>query len=162
MPSVITPCGGGGGSSALVGARVRCTFDEGVPNSAQHAIPFDTTDFNAGVTFNIGQPTRLTIQTAGAYILVGNALFAANTGGQRQLNLALNGLWSSGQFIARNVLRAIDIAGLGTAVNVVGVWQFAVNDYVELLAFQSSGGSLAVLAADKYSTSLSAVLLGTV
>jgi hypothetical protein len=162
MPSVITPCGGGGGgSSAAIGARVRDTFDEGIANATQVAVPFDQVYFNTDTMFSVSQPTRLTIKTAGVWSLVANVLFAANTAGVRQASIAKNGLWATNHFIALNVFQATTIVGIPTGLNVVGVYQLAVGDYVEFLLFQNSGGSLAALSRDDYGTTLSAVLLGT-
>jgi hypothetical protein len=160
VPSVITPCGGGG-SSALVGARMRNTFSESIPNSAQHPIPLDAEDFNVGPMWVTGNPTRLTCKTAGVYELGGNILFAANATGQRQLNIARNGSWSFGELLARNLFQAVSSVGVGTAVVTTGVFRLSVGDYVELLAFQSSGGALAAVSADFYATAFWAILLGT-
>lgn len=155
MPTVITPCGCG-----FEGARVRSTSDQAIPDNTQTPLSFDTVNFDTDVMFSLSSPTRLTIQTAGKYLLTGNVLFAANATGQRQTNIARNGDQASGIFLGRNVFPANTVPGLGTAVNVVAVWDFAAAEYVQLLALQSSGGSLNVLFSAVYTASFSALRVG--
>lgn len=158
MPSVITPCGGN--RAAFEGARVHSTTNQTTNNSTQTPLSFDTVDFDTDVMFALVAPDRLTVRTAGVYVMIGNFLYAANATGQRQANITRNGDHASSIFLARNVLPANTVPFIGTAVNVSAVWSLAVGEYVQLLALQQSGGALDVLTAAVYSASFSAVLIG--
>jgi hypothetical protein len=81
--------------------------------------------------------TRLTCLYAGIYQITGTVLFAANATGFRQVAIRLNGATE----IANQ--RGLNIGG-GDLVylNLTCLYSLAVNDYVELMAFQNSGGNL--------------------
>lgn len=82
--------------------------------------------------------SRLTVLYAGKYLVSGTVRFAANATGARQVRVRLNGA----TFIAA-VQIPTSSAGSTTTLNVTALYDMAVNDYVELMAFQTSGGDLA-------------------
>lgn len=90
--------------------------------------------------------SRLTCKYAGVYSIKGCAEFAANATGQRQVRIRLNG---SSYIALEN-----DPTSSGTNGTVLAVsadYSLAVNDYVELVVFQDSGGNLNVTATGNYS-----------
>jgi hypothetical protein len=97
---------------------------------------FDNDALHSTVT----NPSRVTAQTAGRYLLTSSAQFAANATGIRQIEFLLNGA-----SILASVSRALP-PGVGsdafvkTFIAVV----LAAGDYVEARVFQSSGGALNV------------------
>ena len=97
---------------------------------------FDTDTMHDPTTNN----TRITCNTAGVYLFTGTIQFDANSSGVRYLQLWLNG--------------TTDIADVGststsatnlTKLSIAFPWQMAVNDYMEMRAYQTSGGGLIVL-----------------
>jgi hypothetical protein len=89
--------------------------------------------------------SRLTALYAGIYSIKGNAEFAANTTGIRELYIRLNGV----TIIGFHTINA-GVAG-ANQVHVSTDYSLAVNDYVELVALQNSGGNLNVNSQTNYS-----------
>jgi hypothetical protein len=99
--------------------------------------------------------SRLTCLYAGIYLVIGNASFAANATGYRQLLIRTNGTISSG-----NVVSPVNSGTLTTDLSVSMIAALAVNDYVELVAAQNSGGALNVLTAPNFSPGLMMARVG--
>lgn len=91
---------------------------------------FDTDNIHDNVTNN----SRLTCKTAGMYLIEGALLFDANGFEHRMAGLDVSGVTR----IARGEAARADIAY--PTVVLVALWNLAVNDYVELVGFQDSGG----------------------
>lgn len=85
----------------------------------------------------VSNSQRLTAIYAGVYLIVGNAQFAANATSYRQLRIRLNGT----TFLAA-VSSPSNTAAIATKMQISTIYSMAVNDYVELLALQNSGGNL--------------------
>jgi hypothetical protein len=83
--------------------------------------------------------SRLTAPSAGFYHITANSQWAANTTGNRYLDVILNGT----TVIAADRRSNAGYAGEGS-VNVD--WYMNAGDYVEMRAYQESGGNLAVTA----------------
>ena len=110
---------------------------------------FDSNGLHDPATNN----TRLTASVAGKYLVAGEITFAANTGGtQRYARIRKNG--SSTQATCRD--SQAPASGVTPTVQVVAFVQLAASDYVELMAYQDSGGALNVTDAK-----FSMTLLGT-
>jgi len=99
---------------------------------------------------------RLTCRYAGVYWVRGNAEFAANATGMRRLGIRLNG---AGNDYAR-YSQGNQGAGNAVPIQVDSLMLLAVNDYVELMATQDSGGALNVLATGNYSPEFMMVRVG--
>ena len=91
---------------------------------------------------NVTNNTRITFKTAGRYVVTAQILWASNATGERALHLRLNGA----VFIGGHSQTPVN--GSSTAMSVTTQYKFAANDYIELMAFQASGGALNVLASD--------------
>jgi len=76
---------------------------------------------------------------AGLYEIVGHVRFDVNATNQRTISIRLNG----STMIAQQSANAL-AGGLNAALTVVTQYELAANDYVELLAYQNSGGNLNV------------------
>ena len=98
--------------------------------------------------------SRLTCRFAGIYDIRGLAEFANNSTGARELVIRLNGVDEIGSVL---VMTAV---GFVTLLSVSAHWAMAVNDYVELMAYQSSGGALNVVSTAKRSPEFSMVRVG--
>lgn len=111
------------------------------------ALTFDSerwdTDGMHSTSSNTG---RITATRAGQYIITAHVRFAANGTGARSLLIRLNGT----TFIANAFYPAV-AGGDNTDVSVATLYQLAASDYVEVVAYQSSGGALNALASGNFS-----------
>lgn len=116
---------------------------QSVPNGAWTSLNFDLTDRDTyGGHSNVTNNSRYTAVVAGVYELTGGGGFATNATGTRDVAWAKNGtlLTAPGGTCTANA-----VSGLQTAVDAPTLQVFLnVGDYVELQAFQSSGGALNV------------------
>jgi len=78
----------------------------------------------------------------GEYEIYGSLYFAANAVGSRGAAIRLNGV----TYISSSRGMADTTAAQGTSIAIVTNYVLAINDYVELMGWQSSGGVLAVIA----------------
>lgn len=122
------------------GARVYNSAIITVPHMTHTPLPmnserWDNDDCHSTSTNN----TRLVCKTAGIYLIWGNARFAGNASGIRRLSIRLNG----STFIAASTVHSVD-ASVVTYVDVSTVFQLSADGYVELVAYQTSGGDLNV------------------
>ena len=90
--------------------------------------------------------SRLTALYAGVYMINGLVEFAANATGLRRLDIRLNGA----TLIASEATLNIG-AGANLQMEVTTLYSMAVNDYVELLCTQNSGGALNINVGANYS-----------
>jgi hypothetical protein len=84
-----------------------------------------------------------TIQQAGLYIMNVTGIFETNATGYRQLLLLRNGGIG-------DRMRVPAISGVQTYVNVTGVYACGAGDILEVEALQNSGGTLAFIAASRF------------
>jgi hypothetical protein len=99
---------------------------------------FDTDTIHDTATNN----SRLTCKTAGKYQITGQVRWAANATGDRYVVIQLNGATP----LAEVWQQAVTVAAIPTAQICATLYDLAVNDYVELVAQQTSGGALNVIA----------------
>lgn len=111
---------------------------------------YDTNTMHDTVTAN----TRVTIKTAGVYVFTATVSFANNGTGFRQVGLLLNGV----AYIA--LVHCPAIVGDQTHVSIPTTYKLAVNDYIEVMAQQTSGGNLNVNSNANYSPEFSATWVG--
>jgi len=135
------------GATSLVSptpsVRVYRSTPQAIPNSAFTAISFDTVRYDQGAAsphWSVSNPTRLTCQVAGTYIIWGMAQFVPQAGGtNRSSALYLNG---------QTVL--VGVGGVRGATTTGGsqdypqannptIVKLNVGDYVELYVLQDSG-----------------------
>jgi hypothetical protein len=96
---------------------------------------YDTNTMHDTVTNN----SRITMTTAGLYLVTAHVAFAANATGQRDLYLQVNAT----TYIAMHTNPTIG-AGGETFLSVATVFKFAASDYIIARVFQNSGGALNV------------------
>lgn len=123
-----------------IGARVHNSALQSIADSTAVDILFNTERYDTDTIHSTSTNTgRLTATTAGKYLIVGMIIFDANTTGIRQVNIELNDT----QIIAR-VDR--DAGGTSTTFGMIvtTIQDMAANDYVKLVVFQNSTGSLNV------------------
>jgi hypothetical protein len=91
---------------------------------------------------NATNNSRLTCRYAGKYQVSAHVEIAANATGIRYIAFRVNG--TASQYIGQATL--LGSASLAAALNLSSLIDLAVNDYVEVRAFQNSGGALNVTA----------------
>jgi hypothetical protein len=109
-------------------------------NGNFQAISFDTETFtqtDSGM-WAVGTPTRITIQTAGLYLITGSFELANNATGVRGGDLILNGTTR----LSYSFVTASN-GSFGSAFALAATYSLAVGNYVEMRAYQNSGGNLA-------------------
>jgi hypothetical protein len=88
----------------------------------------------------VTNPSRITVATAGLYMLIGKASFVANATGGRSIGISVNG-----SLVATSSVPAIATAGIPTHVPpAVTVLALSATDYVQIAVSQTSGGDLAL------------------
>ena len=88
-------------------------------------------------------PGRLTAPSSGVYLISAHLTFASNATGIRYAYIRLNG----STIIARAKLPTSGSGGLDDWLSISTICWLAAGDYVEVFAFQNSGGNLNILSA---------------
>ena len=155
--------GTGVGTSAWVrNARAR-VYNNANISVANAPSPFQVLTFNSerydndAIHDTVTNNSRLTCKTAGVYSIAGHVFFAGNGTGQRGLQIRVTGTTNA---VIASDMRPNTSAGIGTQVSVATQYELAVNDYVELLAYQDSGGPLNILTQANYSPEFEMARIG--
>jgi hypothetical protein len=132
--------------------RVRSVAAQSIATASYTALQFATEDYDNEATASylsgtgMHDPavnnTRITIQTAGTYLLTGQCGWAGNTTGRRGMRWDVNGVVLAG---AQSIWAPSTTQGIAIPAPVLMV-PLSVGDFVELKAFQESGGALATVA----------------
>lgn len=135
-------------SAESMGVRVDTLTGQAIPNNTRTAVNFpDVATFDLDDMHDVAaNNSRLTIQHAGRYLVGGTIWWEINGVGLRQLSIQKNG----GGFDI-DVDNSLAAAGIGT-FNKCGatLHEFVQGDYVELIAYQNSGGALNLLVGTHY------------
>lgn len=164
VPASVSESPGNYLTGALWNAQVKATMDflmgsgtNGVPrfkgyaSTAQSlatgttdiAITLDTEDYDSDNGHSTSTNTsRYTIQVAGTYLILGTLAFATNATGNRKVGINVNGANARG-----GTSQSPGFAGNSWCACVATEQVLAVGDYVELAAWQTSGGNLSTGAA---------------
>lgn len=136
-------------------ARVTHAANQSIANATSPALAFDTERWDTdGLHDTATNNTRLTCQTAGKYLIVGQARFDTGGGTRRDLIIHQNGTTTLAQE------NTPPVSGTITDLIIVTLADLAAGDYVELLAYQDSGSSLSVLAQPNLSPEFSLIRIG--
>lgn len=128
-------------------ARVYHNAAQSITNNAVTALAFNSERFdNDGIHDTTTNTGRLTCKTAGVYAIGGHVNWANNATGLRLISIRLNGT----TLLATQGANAVT-TGNSQDQSVVTLGSLALNDYMELMVYQSSGGALNVQAAGNYS-----------
>ncbi|GAJ05864.1 unnamed protein product, partial [marine sediment metagenome] len=103
----------------------------------------------------VTNPDRITIKTAGIYVIMGQVQWAASAAGYRGQLLQ----HSSAGLIAQTHTQQSASLNLWRG-NVATTWDCAEGDYIELLIIQTSGAPLDCIGAGKQAPVLEAVRAG--
>ena len=111
---------------------------QSIPNGAWTPLAFDTIDLDTHGVHAAATPSRFTAPYAGKYAVAAQCDFAANATGARELKFGINGASST----ASNKATVMAVSGYDTALANATELILAAGDYVEVWAWQNSGGAL--------------------
>ncbi len=129
-----------------IGARAYNDAAISIPDAAGTLLTFNSERYDTDAIHSVSSNTgRLTCKTAGVYQVSVSAEFAANATGVRRCRIRRDGT----TFIAGYLSNA---ASAGTTIIAFSTtWKFAVDEYVEVFAYQTSGGDLNMNSTADYS-----------
>ena len=129
------------------GARVYHDANQSVPNITATTLAFNSERYDTDTIHdNVTNNSRLTCETAGKYIIVANIRWTSSALLYRIIYIGLNGATIIG-------LSQIDAVQTGTTEMIVTtIYDLAVTDYVEVVAYQNSGAAKNVEVSPNYST----------
>ena len=120
--------------------RVSRGTSQSIPNNSDGTpIIFDTVEIDSDNMYDTANSSRIVIPYDGIYQIVSQLYFDSQGTGARRLAIKLNG--------SINISRQISTAnGQNTwGLNCACIYQFRKGDYIELTAYQLSGGALNVV-----------------
>lgn len=131
-----------------IGARVFHSVQQSIPSGTDTLLNFDTELYDTdNIHDNVTNNTRLTCKTAGLYLIIGGASFYYNATGRRYLGIKKNNTsWEAVHSWGKNQVSY-------THMQALALDQLSVNDYVELVVYQNSGGALNILLSYYYTPS---------
>lgn len=120
----------------------RRAANQSIANASEAALSLDTEDDDTASFFDIaGNPTRLTYPYTGIFLVVAEVAWAANTTGDRGIELERNG---GGVADKTDYRGAYQRSGVATSQNITLIAPRSASDYHELFCFQDSTAALNV------------------
>jgi hypothetical protein len=124
-----------------IGVRVYNSSDISIGTTSDTALTFNSERWDTdNIHDTVSNTGRLTCKTAGKYMIVGGIDFALNSSGIRQIFIRLNGTTDIGRGGD-----ASTSANTNYRKQVTSIYELSVDDYVELIVYQNSGGDLDIL-----------------
>lgn len=122
--------------------QVTLTADQAIASTTETPISWGSAPRNPNTMWSAGNPTRLTVPAGqgGLYLICGTIAFQVSGTGGRALHARVNG--------AGNYIRLGSTPGISTIHSEMSLSVpliLAAGDYVEINAWQNSGGSLNIL-----------------
>lgn len=125
-------------------AILRQTAVQSLANTTWTVVSLDTQDEASDCTTTTGAAAKVTINTAGLYHVSFDMGFSSSAAGERFTSITKNG--NSPAATAANALllssQAGGFAGAGTLASGAGLLRFVAGDFLQLYAYQSTGGVL--------------------
>lgn len=137
--------------------RVYHSANQNIPTVTTTALAFNSERFDTDTMHDTAtNNSRITIKTAGVYAVAAGVWFAANgLGNIREAWIQVNGATR----IAEDC-RAPVGGGGGTRIALSTIYKLAVNDYLEVIAYQDSGSTVAADAFGAAAPEFSATWIG--
>lgn len=138
------PVWGAAPTTAFVGVGCyKSASTQSIANDTATAVTFDAEEFDTdGFHSTSTNTSRITIPSGkdGKYLFLGVCEFASNSTGNRAIDFRKNGS------IAQRGLRVMPVTDSGDVTNISAsaILNLVAGDYVEMFAFQKSGGNLNV------------------
>lgn len=135
-------------------ARVRRTTAQTVVDSTPTAVSFDAARLdNLEQHDTVIQPTRLTCQLAGVYVVSATVDWAISAAGTRVL-------WIDHSTAGRIATTDGPAGASSFSQSVTTIWKMAVGEYLRMVVYQTSGGPLDVNSLSAYSPEFSWTWVG--
>lgn len=113
-----------------------------IPNGVETVLTLNSERWdNATIHSTSANTSRMTAPVDGVYLITANIEFDANATGERYVAIRLNG----GTYLAAPTIDAAG-GGLNTGFAFTRQYALSAGDYIEIWAFQNSGGALNVVA----------------
>lgn len=131
-------------SPSFVGVGLNKTSDQSISNDTSTAITYTGEDFDTdGFHSTVSNTSRITIPAGkgGYYYIYAYLSFQDNTTGSRAIHINKNG----SRIATFTRVQTVTESGSNTTIGGTMVFNLAATDYIEVLGFQKSGGSLNVL-----------------
>lgn len=120
--------------------RVYNSGNLSIATSTWTALTLDSERYDTDTMHSTAVNTsRITFTTAGTYLVGAHVIFDVNATGVRGLRLVLGGSTP----LAEQMIGSF--GGLNPSLSIATAYQFTAGQYVEMQAYQSSGGNLNVL-----------------
>jgi len=120
--------------------------NQSLTDSTYENITFDSEHFDSNSMHNTSSTTsRIKCNSDGLYLAVFKVTFDTNTTGIRRVQLRENAAGSSAGGTARGVWNGPALSGENTIVAGSRLVRLVDTDYVEIFAYQNSGGALDVV-----------------
>ena len=119
------------------GARAHNNANQSIPHNTWTALALNSERYDTDTIHdNVTNNSRLTCKTAGVYSSTGCVYFNTGAISWRGIAIRLNGT----TFIGAQLFWSGAVAGF--YFSVATIYKLAVNDYIELLAYQTTGGAI--------------------
>lgn len=129
-----------------IGARVYHDAAQSIADSTAETLAFNSERWDTDTIHDTAtNNSRLTCKTAGKYIISAHVEFEQDGTGTRRVRLLLNAT----DIIASLRIRAV--AGGTTRMSISTIYDLAVNDYLQVIVYQDSGGALDLESSAKHS-----------
>lgn len=138
-------------------AAVQLTTDQSVANASDSVVSWSSAVYDNNTMFAAGTPNRLTIKTAGIYVVTATITWPSNSTGERISWFQLNG--SSGTRWGNR--RGGGWASGPTEYSITAQITCVVNDYIQLGVFQNSSGALSLQSAATNRTRMEVARVGS-
>lgn len=120
--------------------RAYHTLDQSTANATETTLAFNSERFDTDTIHDTAtNNSRLTCRSAGKYQITAFVTWGANATGNRYISIHLNG-----GAVAIAAMRQLPVAGQETEMDLPTLYSLAVGDYLEVHAYQTSGGALNV------------------
>jgi len=128
-----------------ISARVFNSTNVTLLHNTSVALPFNTERWDTDSIHDTAvDPSRLTARTSGKYLIFGNVKFTGNSSGTRELLIRLNGTTTIAE--ERVTANILEPGANGNVMSLATHYDLAANEYVELLATQTSGTTVVAFA----------------
>lgn len=136
--------------------RVHRTANQSLANDARTAISWQASIWNVGTMWVLAtNPSRITVPTTGVYLLTAKAPWTANNAGRRGIGYRISG------GVAEYDMQFQTAQNGASRENGADLLSLVAGDYVEVYAYQSSGGSLNLLGTGEDGATATLTLVAT-
>ena len=123
-------------------ARVYHNANQSIATDTETVLAFNNEDYDNNTMHDTAtNNSRITINTAGKYLLIARIPWDTNAAGRRKTFFRKNGTTQVDDFS----FQPLTSAGDTTKTVCSGIYSFVATDYVEIQAEQTSGGALNIL-----------------